>query len=199
MSKATIGFALCGSFCTFSRALAAMRALSEANYSILPIFSQNAASIDTRFGKAEDFVKEAEEIAGRKAILTIEQAEPIGPHKMTDLLLVAPCTGNTLAKLSKGITDTPVTMAVKSHLRGARPVLVAVSTNDALAASAQNLGRLLNTKHYFFVPFAQDAPFAKPNSLVADFAIIPQAVEEALLHRQLEPVILPPRIHQDTN
>ncbi len=199
MSKATIGFALCGSFCTFSRALAAMRALSEANYSILPIFSQNAASIDTRFGKAEDFVKEAEEIAGRKAILTIEQAEPIGPHKMTDLLLVAPCTGNTLAKLSNGITDTPVTMAVKSHLRGARPVLVAVSTNDALAASAQNLGRLLNTKHYFFVPFAQDAPFAKPNSLVADFAIIPQAVEEALLHRQLEPVILPPRIHQDTN
>lgn len=199
MSKATIGFALCGSFCTFSRALAAMRALSEANYSILPIFSQNAASIDTRFGKAEDFVKEAEEIAGRKAILTIEQAEPIGPHKMTDLLLVAPCTGNTLAKLSNGITDTPVTMAVKSHLRGARPVLVAVSTNDALAASAQNLGRLLNTKHYFLFHLHRMRPLQSRIRSLQISAIIPQAVEEALLHRQLEPVILPPRIHQDTN
>ena len=121
MSNATIGFALCGSFCTFARALAAMRALADAGYSILPIFSQNAASIDTRFGKAEDFVREAESIAGQKAILTIEQAEPIGPQKMTDLMLVAPCTGNTLAKLANGITDTSVTMAVKSHLRGARP------------------------------------------------------------------------------
>ena len=197
MSNATIGFALCGSFCTFSRAFPAMRALADAGYSILPIFSQNAASIDTRFGKAEDFVREAEAIAGRKAILTIDQAEPIGPHKLTDLMVVAPCTGNTLAKLSGGITDTTVTMAVKSHLRGANPVLLAIATNDALAASAQNLGRLLNAKHYYFVPFAQDAPFEKPNSLVADFELIPQAVEEALERRQIEPMLLPPRVHQE--
>lgn len=199
MSNATIGFALCGSFCTFSRALSAMRSLVEQGYSVLPIFSQNAASIDTRFGKAEDFVREAEEIAGQKALFTIEQAEPIGPHKMTDLMLVAPCTGNTLAKLANGITDTAVTMAVKSHLRGGRPVLVAVSTNDALAASAQNLGRLMNTKHYYLVPFAQDAPFSKPNSLVADFELIPQAVQEALECRQLQPMLLPPRVHQEIN
>ena len=199
MSNATIGFALCGSFCTFARAFAAMRALADAGYSVLPIFSKNAASIYTRFGRAEDFVREAESIAGRKAILTIEQAEPIGPQKMTDLMLVAPCTGNTLAKLANGITDTSVTMAVKSHLRGAKPVLVAVSTNDALAASAQNLGRLMNTKHYYFVPFAQDAPFGKPNSLVADFELVLQSVQEAFKDRQLEPMLLPPRVHQANN
>lgn len=194
MSNTTIGFALSGSFCTFSRAMAAMRSLADAGYSILPIFSQNAASIDTRFGKAADFVREAEEIAGRSAILTISEAEPIGPKKMTDLMIVAPCTGNTLGKLANGITDTTVTMAVKSHLRGAKPVLLAISTNDALGASAQNLGRLMNTRYFYFVPYAQDAPFGKPNSLVADFDLIPQAVQEALERRQLEPEILPPRL-----
>ena len=188
----TVGFALCGSFCTFSRALPQMQALLDAGYEVLPIMSFNAGSIDTRFGKAADFIEKIEAICGRKVIRSILEAEPIGPKKMTDIMLIAPCTGNTLAKLANGITDTPVTMAAKSHLRGARPVLLAVATNDALGASAQNIGRLLNRKHYYFVPLSQDDSQKKPTSLVAHFDLIVPAVEAALAGKQLQPVFLAP-------
>ena len=194
MDEIRVGYALSGSFCTFDKSLEQMKALADLGYQIIPIFSQNACRIDTRFGKAADFVARAEQIAGRRAICTIADAEPIGPKKMTDIMVVAPCTGNTLGKLALGITDTTVTMAVKSHLRGGRPVLIAVSTNDALGASAQNVGRLLNVRHMFFVPFAQDAPHTKPTSLVARFELLPRALEEALKERQLQPMVLENRI-----
>ena len=147
MDKLTFGFAMCGSFCTFSKAIEQMRFLAEQGYRILPIMSQNAYSTDTRFGKADDFVWEIEDICNHKVIKNIVEAEPIGPKKMVDLMIVAPCTGNTLAKLANGVTDTSVTMAVKSNLRISRPVLLTVATNDALSASAQNIGKLMNTKN----------------------------------------------------
>lgn len=188
MTKATIGFAMCGSFCTFSKALPQMKNLVDSGYKVLPIMSQNAYSTDTRFGKAEEMVKKAEEITGEEVLHTVTQTEPIGPKKMCDLLLIAPCTGNTLAKLSLGVTDTSVTMAAKSHLRIMRPVLLCIATNDALGASAQNIGKLLNTKNIFFVPMKQDDYVKKPNSLVADFNKIPQCVEYALRKEQIQPV-----------
>lgn len=188
MTKATIGFAMCGSFCTFSKALSQMKKLVESGYRVIPIMSQNAYSTDTRFGKAEEMVKKAEEITGEKVLHTVTQTEPIGPKKMCDLLLIAPCTGNTLAKLSLGVTDTSVTMAAKSHLRILRPVLLCLATNDALGASAQNIGRLLNTKNIFFVPMSQDDCIKKPNSLVADFDKIEKCVEYALKKEQVQPV-----------
>lgn len=188
MTKATIGFAMCGSFCTFSKALTQMQKLVDLGYKVLPIMSQNAYSTDTRFGKAEEMVKKAEEITGERVLFTSTQTEPLGPKKMCDLLVIAPCTGNTLAKLSLGVTDTSVTMAAKSHLRILRPVLLCIATNDALGASAQNIGRLLNTKHIFFVPMKQDDYVKKPNSLVSDFDKIPKCVEYALREEQLQPV-----------
>ncbi len=189
MTRIKLGFAITGSFCTFRQNLDLMRTLSE-EYDILPIFSHNAASLDTRFGKAADHIAEAEEICKRRAIRTIPDAEPIGPKGLTDILLVSPCTGNTLAKLAFSITDTPVTMAVKSHLRGKKPVVVAVSTNDALAGTAKNLGSLLNMKHYFFVPLRQDDPQKKPTSLVADFSRVPQTLRAANEGVQIEPILL---------
>ena len=188
MRKVTLGFALCGSFCTFSRALPVMRHLSELGYDVLPIMSENAYSTDTRFGKARDFVGEIEEICGKSVIHTIVGAEPVGPQRLCDLLIIAPCTGNTLAKLSLGVTDTSVTMAAKSHLRIQRPVLLCVATNDALGASAQNIGRLMNTKNIFFVPMSQDDPENKPNSLVGDFEKLPLCVEYALKKQQAQRV-----------
>lgn len=187
MTKATIGFAMCGSFCTFSKAIKQMEKLAE-DFHIIPIMSFNAHSMDTRFGKAKDFVEKVENITNEKVINSIEDAEPIGPKKMCDLMLVAPCTGNTLAKISLGITDTPVTMAVKSHLRIQRPVLLSIATNDALGASAQNVGRLLNTKHIYFVPVSQDDYIKKQNSLVAKFEQILECVNMALEGKQLQPV-----------
>lgn len=183
-----IGFAVCGSFCTFSKMFPAMEALASM-YHVTPIFSPASATTDTRFGKAEEHLKRAEQICGSKPILTIAQAEPIGPKKLLDALVIAPCTGNTLAKLSCGIADGPVTMAAKSHLRNGRPVLIAVSTNDALGAAAENIGRLMGRKHYFFVPFRQDDPAGKPTSMVADFSKIPAALEAALIGRQIQPVV----------
>ena len=158
------------------------------NYDITPIMSYNAANLDTRFGRALDFIEELERVCGRPVIKTIQEAEPIGPKNMFDLLVVAPCTGNTLAKLALSITDTPVTMAVKSHLRGAKPVLLAISTNDALSGSAKNFGALLNTKHYYFVPMRQDNPNQKPNSLVARFDLLGDAMEAAMKELQLDPL-----------
>ena len=190
MTKATIGFAMCGSFCTFSKALSQMKKLVDLDYDVIPIMSNNAYSTDTRFGLAEEMVKKAEEITGKKVLHTSVQTEPIGPKKMCDLLLIAPCTGNTLAKLSLGVTDTSVTMAAKSHLRILRPVLLCIATNDALGASAQNIGRLMNTKNIYFVPMKQDDCIKKPNSLVADFDLIPECVEYALAGKQKQPVLM---------
>ena len=184
-----IGFAMCGSFCTFSRVFPVMEELSREHH-VTPVFSDAAYRVDSRFGTAEDHIKTAERICGTTPLHTIAQVEPVGPKKLFDILVIAPCTGNTLAKLSHSIADTPVTMAAKSHLRNGRPVLIAVSTNDALTGAAENIGRLLNRKHCYFVPFGQDDPVHKPTSMVADFEKIPQALEAALGGRQIQPVLL---------
>ena len=188
-SSVTLGYALCGSFCTFSQSMQALRQLRQQYEHIIPIFSEAAASWDTRFGKAADFVAEAERICGEKAILTIPEAEPIGPKRLLDLLIIAPCTGNTMAKLAAGIADSTVTLACKAHLRNQRPVLLAVSSNDALSGNAASLGRLLSRKHFYFVPFAQDSPMGKPESLVADFNRLPAAAHAALQQRQVQPIL----------
>ncbi|MDE7390342.1 MAG: dipicolinate synthase subunit B [Lachnospiraceae bacterium] len=190
MKNATIGFAMCGSYCTFSKAIEQMKKLVDLGYNVLPIMSGNAYSTDTRFGESKEFVRLIESITDNKVIHTIKDAEPIGPKKMCDLILIAPCTGNTLAKLAGGITDTSVTMAAKSHLRILRPVLIALATNDALGASAQNIGTMLNRRNIYFVPLGQDDSAAKPSSMVADFTQIPAAVEMALEHKQIQPVFL---------
>lgn len=187
-SKPTLGFCVTGSFCTFEPVFQQMEALRD-TYEILPIFSFNAAALDTRFGKAADHLKRVEEICGRKVLCTLADVEPIGPKKMTDILVVAPCTGNTLAKLANSITDTPVTLAVKSHLRGKKSVVIAVSTNDALSGSAKNIGHLQNFKHFYFVPYRQDQPDAKPTSLVADFTLLRETLRFAARGEQLQPMV----------
>ncbi len=189
MTAVRVGFAMCGSFCTFSKALEQMEKLVSLGYEVIPIMSFNACTTDTRFGKAEDICHTIESLCNRKIIGSIKDAEPIGPKKMTDIMLVAPCTGNTAAKLANAITDTPVTMAVKSHLRQAKPVVICIASNDALGASAQNIGKLMNTRHYYFVPFTQDNPLQKPNSLVADFSLIPGTIGLALQEKQIQPVL----------
>lgn len=183
-----IGFALCGSFCTYAKVFPVLERLAG-EHQVYPIFSTVSATTDSRFGKAADFVARAQAVCGRSVIQTIAEAEPIGPKKLLDVLVIAPCTGNTLAKLSHSIADTPVTMAAKSHLRNGRPVVVAVSTNDGLAGAAENIGRLMARKHYYFVPYGQDDPEKKPTSLVAHFELIPAAIESAVQGRQLQPVI----------
>ena len=188
MRGARIGCAMTGSFCTFRPVFEAWRALRAAGAELTPIMSYNACSLDTRFYPAAEAVAIFEDICGRKLLNSIPQVEPIGPKKLLDLLVVAPCTGNTLSKIANGITDTPAALAVKSHLRNGRPVLIAVSTNDALGASAINIGKLLNTKHIFFVPFRQDDPENKPNSAVARFEKIPESAAIALENRQIQPV-----------
>lgn len=185
----TIGFAFCGSFCTLKKGLAALLELKEANYNIIPIFSEIVYGTDTRFFNSNDLIKEVEGICGNKIIHTIKDAEPIGPRKLLDLMVIAPCTGNTLGKLASGITDTSVTMAAKAHLRNERPLLIAPSTNDALSNSAKNIGALLNYKNVYFVPFGEDDPETKHRSCVADFTLIPAAIEAALRGKQLQPII----------
>lgn len=184
-----IGFAMCGSFCTFSSVFPIMKKLSE-EHNIIPVFSGAVYTTDTRFGNAQDHIARASAICGRLPLHTIEAAEPIGPKKLLDILIIAPCTGNTLAKLAHSIADTPVTMAVKSHLRNGRPVLIAVSTNDALGGAAENIGKLLARKHYYFVPFRQDDASGKPTSMVADFGRIPEAMDAAVIGQQIQPIIL---------
>ena len=184
-----IGFAMCGSFCTFSKVFPIMEQLTE-NYKVIPILSNASQTIDSRFGEAASFIAFAERICNRSVIRSIQEAEPIGPKQLLDALVIAPCTGNTLAKLAHGIADGPVTMAAKSHLRNGRPVIIAVSTNDALGAAAENIGKLLARKHYYFVPFRQDDAGNKPTSMVADFTKIPEAVAAALEGRQLQPILL---------
>lgn len=185
----TVGFAVCGSFCTFSQVFPIMEETAK-RHQVVPIFSFASASIDSRFGAAQDHLRHAEEICGVKPLCSIEAVEPIGPKKLLDALIIAPCTGNTLAKLAHSIADTPVTMAAKSHLRNGRPVIVAISTNDALAGAAENIGKLLARKHYYFVPFGQDDAGKKPTSIVADFTKIPQTLELALAGQQIQPILL---------
>lgn len=184
-----IGFAVTGSFCTFKPVFEQMKRLVEHGYAVTPIMSEHAYSIDTRFGKAADWIKKAEEITGNQVIHTIAQAEPIGPRKLLDLLIIAPCTGNTLGKLACGIYDTAPTLAVKSHRRNDGPVLIAVSTNDALAGSAASIGMLQSRKGVFFVPYEQDDFRGKPTSCVADFAQILPAAQAAMAGQQLQPMI----------
>ena len=188
MKNKKIGFCITGSFCTFERILPELKKICEGN-EVFPIMSDNAATTDTRFFKAEDFFNKIWEIAGKKPITSIAQAEAFGPKNKMDLMIVAPCTGNTLAKLNHGITDTPVLMACKAHLRNNLPLLIAVSTNDGLSANGKNIGELLNKKNIYFVPFTQDDCIGKINSLVANYALLLEAANEALLGKQLQPVL----------
>ncbi|MBQ8359434.1 MAG: dipicolinate synthase subunit B [Oscillospiraceae bacterium] len=184
-----IGFAVCGSFCTYQQVFPVMEALA-AEHTIIPIFSEVSYTTDSRFGTHQSHIDNAEHICGHEVLHTIPQVEPIGPKALLDALVIAPCTGNTLAKLAHSIADGPVTMAAKSHLRNGRPVIVAVSTNDALAGAAENIGKLLGRKHYYFVPFGQDSPEKKPTSMVADFQKIPDTLALALEGKQIQPIIL---------
>jgi dipicolinate synthase subunit B len=186
----TVGFAVCGSFCTHAKAMEALEQVKAQFARVVPIVSEVTANTDTRFGRAHDLMREMERICDHRVIATVKAAEPIGPQKLLDLLIIAPCTGNTLGKLAAGITDTSVTMAAKAHLRNERPVLIAPSTNDGLAASAASIGALLPRKYIYFVPFGQDDFEKKPTSLVADFSRVAQAAQAALEGRQLQPLLL---------
>ena len=190
LKNVKIGFALTGSFCTFEKTLEQMEALVRLGAEVIPIMSYNSYSLDNKFGKASDFINRIKQITNKDIIHTIQEAEPIGPQKITDIMLIAPCSGNTIAKLANGITDTPVIMATKSHLRNQRPVVIAISTNDALSGSAKNIGSLLNRKNYYFVPFRQDNPITKPNSLVFEPKMIVETLEKALEAEQIQPIIL---------
>lgn len=186
--KTRIGLALCGSYCTYEKLFQAAEALA-AEYELVPIMSDTAAETDSRFGTAAEHIKKLMELTGKKVVTTIAEAEPLGPALPMAALLIAPCTGNTLAKLAHGITDSAVTMAAKAHLRNGRPLVIALSTNDGLSGSAENIARLLNRKNVYFVPFGQDDPEKKPSSLQADFSKLGETVEAALAGRQLQPVL----------
>lgn len=184
-----IGVALTGSFCTYEKVFRELKKLTEEGAFVQTIFSDAAGRIDSRFGKAENFLKKAEEITGNKPILTISEAEPIGPGSLLDILVLFPCTGNTIAKLANGITDTPVLMAAKAHLRNNKPLLISVSTNDALGMNMKNIGLLLNAKNIYFIPFGQDNPEKKPNSMIAHTELLIPSLETALEGRQYQPII----------
>lgn len=185
-----IGIVMTGSFCTFSKVIEQIKVLVKMGADVIPIMSFNSYNLDTKFGKAEEIINEIEYITNKKILNTIQGVEPIGPKKMTDIMLVAPCSGNTLAKLANGIIDTPAVMAVKSHLRNGNPVVIAVSTNDGLSGSAENIGKLLNRANYFFVPIRQDNPITKPRSLVFDDKYIVKTLESALDREQIQPILL---------
>nr|WP_325294660.1 dipicolinate synthase subunit B [uncultured Oscillibacter sp.] len=190
MRKERVGFAVCGSFCTHERVLKALEALTGIYETVIPIVSEISAFTDTRFGRSEDLLERLEDLTGNDVLLDIPSVEPIGPKSLLDVLVIAPATGNTIAKLAAGIADTSVTMAAKSHLRNGRPVVLAVSSNDGLAAGAKNIGELLVRRNYYFVPFGQDNAVQKPSSLVADFGKLPETVDAALRGEQLQPILL---------
>ncbi len=190
MEQLKVGFAFCGSFCTLSRGLDALEEVAARYTHLVPIVSERVAATDTRFGNAHDFMREMERICGRRVIATVEQAEPIGPKGLLDVLVICPCTGNTLAKLAHGVTDSSVTMAAKAHLRNGKPLVIAVATNDGLSAAAPNIGILLARKNVYFVPFRQDDCRGKPTSLVADFSLVPQTLEAARQGEQIQPLLL---------
>lgn len=190
LTQLNLGVALCGSFCTFSKAIKTIEDLVNLGVNVTPIMSANAYETSTRFGDANDIISKIESLTGKKIINTISSAEPLGPKDMIDALLIAPCTGNTLAKLNYGITDTPVVLAAKSLMRNGKPIIICLATNDGLGASLKNIGGLLNKKNVFFVPLGQDNPNDKPYSLVADFSQIQPTLNAALLGKQIQPVIL---------
>ncbi len=190
MKKTTVAFAMTGSYCTFDRVLAQMEKLVQRGYNVLPVLSFHAGNVDTRFMTAEHLRSRIVEITGHQPIDTLTEAEPIGPKRLCDLYLMAPATGNSLAKLANGIYDTPALLGAKSHLRNEKPLVLAVSTNDALGIAAQNIGRLLNWRNVYFVPFGQDDPVKKPRSLVADFTQIPRTIAAALTGAQVQPMII---------
>ncbi len=189
MTDLKVGYALCGSFCTMSQSVEILAALSK-SVDITPIMSPIAATQDTRFGKAEDFKQKIRSTTKKEIITTVAEAEPIGPKKLLDAMIIAPCTGNTLAKLALGITDTSVTMAAKAHLRNGRPLILALATNDALSASAKNIGALMNTKNIYFVPMSQDDAQGKPTSVIANFELIEKTLFSALSGQQIQPIML---------
>ncbi len=189
LENLNIGFALTGSFCTLKKTIAQLSYLSKSGANIIPIMSEITYSTDTRFGKAEDFINEVKSITGNEIINTIKKAEPIGPKNMLDALIIAPCTGNTLSKIALGMTDSCVAMAAKASLRNDNPLILAISTNDGLSASAKNIALLLNAKNVFFVPFSQDDPISKPTSLVADMSKIYDTLVMALDKKQIQPII----------
>ena len=185
-----IGFTLTGSFCTFQKVILKMKEIKKLGAEIIPIMSFNSYNLDTKFGKAKDFIEEIENITGKEIIHTIQGAEPIGPKKLTDIMIIAPCSGNTMAKLACDIIDTPATMAAKSHLRNNRPLVIAPSTNNGLSGNAENIGKLLNRKNYYFVPFRQDNPITKPRSIVFDAEYIIKTIEFALDGEQISPILI---------
>lgn len=190
MRKERVGFAVCGSFCTHEAVLRALEKVTASYETVIPIASENAAFTDTRFGTSDDLLERLEELTGHEVLCDIPSVEPIGPKKLLDVLVIAPATGNTLAKLAAGITDTTVTMAAKAHLRNGGPVVIAMASNDGLSAGAKNIGDLLVRKNYYFVPFGQDDFRKKPCSLVADFQLLPETIEAALRGEQLQPMLL---------
>ncbi len=185
-----IGFVFTGSFCTFSKVIPKMKLLVKSGAKVIPIMSFNSYNLDTKFGKAKDFIEKIENITGNSIIHSITDAEPIGPKNMTDIMIIAPCSGNTMAKLSYDIIDTPATMAAKSHLRNNRPLVIAPSTNNGLSGNAENIGRLLNRKNYYFVPFRQDNPITKPRSIVFDEEYIIKTLEHAINNEQISPILI---------
>lgn len=185
-----IGFVMTGSFCTFEKTIVELKKIVKLGAKVIPIMSKNSYTMDTKFGKAEEFVNEIEDITGNKILHTIQEVEPLGPKDMLDILVVAPATGNTMAKLANDIIDGPATMAVKSHLRRERPVVIAISTNNGLSGAGENIGKLLNRKHYYFVPFRQDNPITKPRSLVFDPTYLIKTIEQALDKEQIQPILL---------
>jgi len=190
LSGCNIGFAITGSFCTFDKIVSQIKILKDENANVIPIFSYNAYNLDTRFAKANEFVKQITEITGNDPINTIQKAEPIGPGKLFDIMVIAPCTGNTAAKLCSGITDTPVLMAAKAHMRNNRPVVISISTNDALGINFQNIGKLMVMKNIYFVPFGQDDYVKKPNSMISYVNKIKETLEVAMDGLQIQPVII---------
>lgn len=191
-SNVNIGIGLTGSYCTYSQIFKAIKNLSDCGANLLTIFSTNASSTNSRFGTYESFLQQAKEITGKTPITTIPAAEPIGPKALVDVLVIAPCTGNTLSKLANGISDTPVLMAAKSHLRNNKPLVIFLSTNDALGMNLKNIGILLNTKNIYFVPFGQDSYTTKPNSMIAYVDLLPDTISSAMQSKQLQPVIRSP-------
>ncbi len=190
MDNLSVGFAICGSYCTYDKMLLALREAKEKYGKVRAIMSEKSFETSTRFGTAEHFVSEIENITGENIISTIKDAEPAGPKRLFDVLVIAPCTGNTLAKIANGIADTAVTLVCKAHLRNNRPVVMAISTNDGLSGNAANIGTLLNRKNFYFVPYYQDDPVNKPFSLVADLSKLPDTVDAAMRGVQLQPILL---------
>ena len=192
VSKYNIGFGITGSFCTFAKARKEVRRLCDMGANVIPIFSFQAQTCDTRFGSAKEYVEGICEMTGNEGIRTIPAAEPIGPNNLLDIMVIAPCTGNTAAKLCSGITDTPVLMAAKAHMRNGKPLVIAISTNDALGANFKNIGMLLNMKQIYFVPFGQDNHKSKPNSMIAKMELLPETIEYAMMGKQIQPILQDP-------